>query len=92
MFGGDVIVAGSDCVFDNLSDADVCEIVLSFGARGKSSAIAKKIVDRSRTVSLDPESVTPYSTVPRRKSGHDAYKNGKGGKVDEISYLVAKAS
>jgi protein phosphatase PTC7 len=92
IFGGDVIVAGSDGVFDNLSDADVCEIVSSFGARGKSSAIAKKIVDRSRTVSMDPDSVTPYSTVARGKSGYGAYKNGRGGKVDDISCLVVKAS
>ncbi|KAL3808715.1 hypothetical protein ACHAXA_003794 [Cyclostephanos tholiformis] len=92
IFGGDVIVAGSDGVFDNLSDADICEIVTSFGPRGKSSAIAKRIVDRSRTVSLDPNSITPYSTVARGKSGYPAYKNGRGGKVDDISCLVVKAS
>lgn len=92
VFRGDVIVAGSDGVFDNLSDADVCEIVGSFGPRVKSSAIAKRIVDRSRSVSLDSEAVTPYSTVARGKSGYDAYRNGRGGKVDDISCLVVKAS
>jgi protein phosphatase PTC7 len=92
IFGGDIIVAGSDGVFDNLSDADVCEIVNSFGPRTKSSMIAKKIVDRSRTVSLDTNSVTPYSTVARGKTGYAAYKNGRGGKVDDISCLVVKAS
>lgn len=66
IFPGDVIVAGSDGVFDNLSDADICEIVSSFGPRTKSTAIAKKIVDKSRSVSLDPMAVTPYSTVARR--------------------------
>jgi len=92
IFGGDVIVAGSDGVFDNLSDADVCEIVSSFGPRTRSSAIAKKIVERSRTVSLDPQAVTPYSTVARGKSGYSAYRNGTGGKVDDISCIVVKAS
>jgi len=92
IFGGDIVVAGSDGVFDNLSDADVCEIVSSFGPRTKSSLIAKKIVDRSRTVSLDTNSVTPYSTVARGKTGYAAYKNGRGGKVDDISCLVVKAS
>jgi protein phosphatase PTC7 len=92
IFGGDIIVAGSDGVFDNLSDADVCEIVNSFGPRTKSAMIAKKIVDRSRTVSLDTNSVTPYSTVARGKTGYAAYKNGRGGKVDDISCLVVKAS
>ncbi len=91
IFGGDVIVTGSDGVFNNLSDADVCEIMSSFGARGKSSTIAKKIVARSRTVSMDPDSVTSYSTVARGKSGYGAYKNGRGGEVDDISCLVVKA-
>ena len=92
IFKGDIIVAGSDGVFDNLSDADVCDIVSSLGPRSKSSVIAKTIVDKSRTVSLDPMSVTPYSTVARGKSGYSAYKNGRGGKIDDISCIVVKAS
>lgn len=85
-------MAGSDGVFDNLSDADICDIVSSFGPRTKSAAIAKKIVDKSRTVSLDPEAVTPYSTVARGKSGYNAYRDGRGGKVDDVSCIVVKAS
>ena len=92
LFKGDIIVAGSDGVFDNLSDADVFEIVSTFGPRSKSSAIAKKIVDRSRSVSLDPQAVTPYSTVARGRSGYGAYSNGTGGKVDDVSCIVVKAS
>jgi len=92
IFQGDIIVAGSDGVFDNLSDADVCEIVSSFGPRSKSGAIAKKIVERSRTVSLDPMAVTPYSTVAKGRPGYGAYKNGRGGKVDDVSCIVVKAS
>jgi len=92
IFKGDVIVAGSDGVFDNLSDADVCNIVSSFGPKTKSTAIAKKLVEQSRKVSLDPEAVTPYSTVARGKSGYNAYRDGKGGKVDDVSCIVVKAS
>lgn len=92
IFKGDVVVAGSDGVFDNLSDADVCEIVSSFGPRTKSAAIAKKIVERSRAVSLDLDAVTPYSTVARGKKGYEEYRNGRGGKVDDISCIVVKAS
>jgi protein phosphatase PTC7 len=92
LFRGDVVVAGSDGVFDNLSDADVCEIVAGFGPRTKSMTIAKKIVERSRVVSLDPEAVTPYSTVARGKSGYEVYRSGKGGKVDDLSCVVVKAS
>ena len=89
---GDIIVAGSDGVFDNLSDADVCDIVASFGPKAKSVQIAKKIVDKSRVVSLDTNAVTPYSTVARGRSGYDQYKSGRGGKVDDISCVVVKAS
>ncbi|KAL7431852.1 hypothetical protein ACHAXH_006660 [Discostella pseudostelligera] len=92
IFKGDIIVAGSDGVFDNLSDADVCDIVSGLGPKSKSVVIAKTIVDKSRTVSLDPMSVTPYSTVARGKSGYSAYKNGRGGKIDDISCIVVKAS
>ena len=92
IFKGDIIVAGSDGVFDNLSDADICDIVTSFGPRTKSNAIAKKIADKSRQVSLDPQAVTPYSTIARGKSGYEAYRSGRGGKVDDISCIVVKAS
>ena len=92
IFPGDIIVAGSDGVFDNLSDADVCDIVGSFGPKAKATQIAKKIVDRSRVVSLDTNAVTPYSTVARGRSGYDQYKSGRGGKVDDISCIVVKAS
>jgi len=92
IFPGDIIVAGSDGVFDNLSDADVCDIVGSFGPRAKAAQIAKKIVDKSRVVSLDTSAVTPYSTVARGRSGYDQYKSGRGGKVDDISCVVVKAS
>lgn len=92
MFKGDVIVAGSDGVFDNLSDSEVCDIVSSFGPRSKSTAIAKKILERSRKVSLDKDAITPYSTIARGKSGYDAYKSGRGGKVDDISCIVVKAN
>mmetsp|Transcript_11183 Transcript_11183/g.22949 ORF Transcript_11183/g.22949 Transcript_11183/m.22949 type:complete len:666 (+) Transcript_11183:98-2095(+) len=92
IYSGDIIVAGSDGVFDNLSDADVCGIVESCPPKAKSAAIAKKIVELSRAVSLDKSAVTPYSTVARGRSGYDAYKSGRGGKVDDISCIVVKAS
>jgi len=92
IFPGDIIVAGSDGVFDNLSDADVCDIVGSFGPKAKATQIAKKIVDKSRVVSLDTSAVTPYSTVARGRSGYDQYKSGRGGKVDDVSCIVVKAS
>ena len=89
---GDLVLMGSDGVFDNLSDSDIVSIVSSFGPRSKSTAIAKRIVERSRTVSLDKDAITPYSTIAKGKSGYDAYKSGRGGKVDDISCIVVKAN
>ena len=91
IYPGDIIIAGSDGVFDNLSDGDILDLVSS-NTKAKSSVIAKKICDTSRTVSLDYDAVTPYSRAARGRSGYTAYQSGKGGKVDDISCVVVKAS
>jgi protein phosphatase PTC7 len=91
IYPGDIIIAGSDGVFDNLSDGDILDLVSS-NANAKSSVIAKKICDTSRTVSLDYDAITPYSRAARGRSGYAAYQSGRGGKVDDISCVVVKAS
>lgn len=92
IFPGDVIVAGSDGVFDNLSDADVIELVSACPPKANASVIAKKIVEQSRMVSLDSEALTPYSRAARGRSGYASYQTGRGGKVDDVSCIVVKAS
>lgn len=90
IYPGDIIIAGSDGVFDNLSDGDILELVSS-NAIVKSNVLAKKICEASRSVSLDYDAVTPYSRAARGRSGYAAYQSGKGGKVDDISCVVVKA-
>ena len=91
IYPGDIVIAGSDGVFDNLSDADILDLV-SNNAKSKASVIAKKICDTSRSVSLDYDAVTPYARAARGRSGYANYQSGTGGKVDDISCVVVKAS
>jgi protein phosphatase PTC7 len=86
---GDIIIAGSDGVFDNLDDASICEIV---GQNpNKPSLISKAVCEQSRKVSLDPDALTPYSKQAQ-KNRYPNYRNGLGGKVDDISCVVVRCT
>uniref|UniRef100_A0A7S2GZ76 Protein phosphatase n=1 Tax=Helicotheca tamesis TaxID=374047 RepID=A0A7S2GZ76_9STRA len=90
VYPGDVIITGSDGVFDNLDDDQIIKIVGS--CPEKSSAIARKIIEQSRIVSLDEEALTPYAKSARGRRGYDEYANGRGGKVDDISCVVVRCT
>jgi protein phosphatase PTC7 len=76
---------GSDGLFDNLSDDVILRTVASVPARA--SVISRKLVDLSRTVSLDVEADTPFAKLAKR-AGFEGYEIGRGGKVDDISCVV----
>eukprot|EP00980_Cylindrotheca_fusiformis_P031303 scaffold26139_cov215-Cylindrotheca_fusiformis.AAC.1 len=82
---GDLIIMGSDGVFDNVSDDMILDTVGS--SPMKAGQIAKKISSISRKQSLDKEAVTPYSKQAQRR-GLPEYKFGIGGKVDDIGCVV----
>ena len=84
---GDIIVAGSDGVFDNINDELLIETINSGGV--KAPIICKNIVNTARKVSLDPLAPTPYARLASRK-GYTDFRNGLGGKLDDISCVVAK--
>lgn len=86
---GDVIVTGSDGIFDNLSDEAICEIVSS--KKGSTMSLAKRITDESRKISLDTEAATPYAKLAKRNR-YPEYKSGLGGKVDDISCVVVRCT
>jgi protein phosphatase PTC7 len=82
---GDVIIMGSDGVFDNVSDDSLLDLVAK--CPPKPTLIAKKICDLSRKQSLDKNSITPYGKQAQRRGDPD-YRNGLGGKLDDVSAIV----
>lgn len=90
VIAGDIIVAGSDGVFDNLTDDLLIDTVFTNISK-KAPAICGKLVNTARSISLDPEAETPYAKLARRK-GYNEYRDGLGGKVDDISCIVVKVS
>ncbi|OEU09465.1 protein serine/threonine phosphatase 2C, partial [Fragilariopsis cylindrus CCMP1102] len=83
---GDVIIMGSDGIFDNVSDDILLDTIVN-SSNLKPTPLAKKICDVSRTLSLDKNSVTPYSKQAQRRGDAD-YRDGLGGKVDDVSCIV----
>jgi protein phosphatase PTC7 len=89
---GDIIVAGSDGVFDNLSEFTIRNIVNGVtSSKVNLALIAKKIVDQSRSVSLDVQAQTPYAQMALQNQ-YPEYESGLGGKVDDISCIVARCT
>lgn len=84
---GDVIVAGTDGLFDNLFDQEVVEAVLQgnkegLGPQELASRIALLALERAHG-----NSDTPFS-VGAREAGY-AYS---GGKIDDITVIVANVA
>ena len=88
---GDVILAGSDGVFDNLDDDAIIQIVSDEKVKSKPGLVAQKIVTESRKVSMDPTAPTPYAKQAKRNNDAN-YSTGLGGKVDDISCVVVNIS
>jgi protein phosphatase PTC7 len=84
---GDLILLGSDGIFDNLSDADILAVLQD--SPSKPSVMAKRVVEQSRKVSLNRKAVTPYSLAAQKKGDPD-YESGVGGKVDDVSCVVVR--
>ena len=61
---GDIIVAGSDGIFDNLTPDDIWEQISSVPDRA--GMMAGKVINQSRVVSLDTEAPTPYAKQAKK--------------------------
>ncbi len=83
---GDLVIMGSDGIFDNVDDDTLLEVVAKSSAL-KPTPLAKKICDVSRRVSLDKNSATPYSKQAQRRGDAD-FRDGLGGKLDDVSCIV----
>jgi protein phosphatase PTC7 len=86
LISGDLVLMGSDGVFDNVNDDQLLELVAE-SSTVKPAPLAKKVCDLSRKLSLDKTIVTPYSKQAQRRGDED-YRDGLGGKLDDVSCIV----
>lgn len=94
LFPKDILVVGSDGIFDNLTDLAVAALVARVEATAKpessiASVIAKLVVEESRRVSLDIYADTPFAKLAK-KNRYEEYSDGVGGKVDDISCVAIR--
>ncbi|CAL9100668.1 unnamed protein product [Musa acuminata var. zebrina] len=81
---GDIIVVGTDGVFDNLFDREVIRVIKSGLALSVSAErMANLIADEARRNSIRRTKETPFS-IACRKAGNPR----KGGKKDDITVVV----
>ncbi|KAK6150933.1 hypothetical protein DH2020_015865 [Rehmannia glutinosa] len=82
---GDVVVAGSDGLFDNLYSKEVAGIVADAIKEGLSpDSTAQKIAAFARVRALDRKHQTPFSTAAQQ-AGFSYY----GGKLDDLTVVVS---
>lgn len=82
---GDVIVAGTDGLFDNLYNNEVTALVVQ-GVRSRVSpeVMAKNIAELARVKALDRKRQSPFSTAAQ-EAGYRYH----GGKLDDITVVVS---
>ena len=86
IFPGDIILAGSDGVFDNLSEESICAIVEHSGSNATASLIAKAIIKKTHEVSRDKMAPTPIAKVYKEMGKG----TGFGGKKDDMCCVVVR--
>ncbi|KAI9165174.1 hypothetical protein LWI28_009184 [Acer negundo] len=85
---GDVIVAGTDGLFDNLYNNEVTAVVIHAVRAGLGPQVtAQKIAALARQRALDKNRQTPFSTAAQ-----DAGFRYYGGKLDDITVVVSYIS
>ncbi|WCJ30953.1 Protein phosphatase 2C family protein [Euphorbia peplus] len=82
---GDVIIAGTDGLFDNLYNNEVTAIVVHASRAGITpQSTAQKIAALARQRALDKNRQTPFSSAAQ-EAGYRYY----GGKLDDITVVVS---
>ncbi|KAL3630315.1 hypothetical protein CASFOL_023299 [Castilleja foliolosa] len=85
---GDIVVAGSDGLFDNLYNNEITAIVADAVKQGLSpDATAKKIADSARARALDRKCRSPFAAAAL-EAGYAFY----GGKLDDLTVVVSFVS
>jgi len=82
---GDVVILGSDGLFDNLYDKSIAVVVRDLGDSARSQDIAKKLALEAHLISQSVSTATPFSDSAQR----NGFRH-EGGKPDDVTVLVAK--
>lgn len=86
LIAGDIIVMGSDGLFDNVSDETIVSEVVKLTKAGKrASIVAQRLCAVAFNNSVDKDAITPYCVAATE--AFDMVYNG--GKKDDITVLVA---
>ena len=83
----DVVVMGSDGVFDNLFEPEILKCLKTTGDLVDVDAAAVCLADRALVMSKDEKFESPF-TIGARK----ADKNHPGGKEDDITVIVSRVN
>lgn len=85
LYPDDILIMGSDGLFDNLSDEEILETVEAVVDRGgKTGAISKQLAFKAFEASIDRHRTTPYSIAA--SSAFEMVYNG--GKTDDITVVT----
>ncbi|KAI3978764.1 hypothetical protein MKX01_015939 [Papaver californicum] len=82
---GDVIVAGTDGLFDNMFNSEITDIIVQAVKAGlEPQGAAEKIAALARQRALDEKRTSPFSKAAR-EAGFQYY----GGKLDDVTVVVS---
>jgi protein phosphatase PTC7 len=81
---GDLIIAGTDGLWDNLFDDDILEVIAN--APNDPATIAQQIARQAHIVANDKDIISPFSKSARS----NGYPLATGGKLDDITVMVGR--
>ena len=83
----DIVLLGTDGLFDNMYDADIQTIVNDYLKENDFNAqeLAQKVADRAFELSLNPKYVSPFAEGARKERYYFL-----GGKSDDITIVVGR--
>ena len=83
---GDLVVLGSDGVWDNLFDSRLCELLGELPPDATALALAQAIAAEARAASLRHDWQSPFALAASR---HDGQPH-EGGKLDDVTVVCVK--
>lgn len=81
---GDLIIVGTDGLWDNLFDDDIMEVIAN--APNEPATIAQQIARQAHIVANDKDIISPFSKSARS----NGYPLATGGKLDDITVIVGR--